>query len=131
MNTKISNIQLIKAYSEGKSFDQINMTEWIWPKNLKMNEKITPTNINLLNMTKIVWQCRTWTVEYDQNQKINYFGHIQPYKFVVLMNFKALSNFGHFHGYFGHVQPFMFVGVIFWSSSNVHVRRCDVFSVIF
>ena len=45
--------------------------------------------------------------------------------------FKALKNFGHFHGYFGHVQPFMFVGVIFRSSSIVHVCLCDLFLVIF
>ena len=47
-----------------------HLTELTWPKNLKMTEKITSTNINLLNMTKIVWQRRTITVEYDRNQKI-------------------------------------------------------------
>ena len=31
---------------EGKSFDRINMTKWIWPKNLYMTEMITPTNMN-------------------------------------------------------------------------------------
>ena len=45
--------------------------------------------------------------------------------------FKALYNFGHFHGYFGHVQPFIDVGVIFRSSSNIHVCRCELFLVIF
>ena len=33
-------------FVEGKSFDRINMAEWIWPKNLYMTEKITPTNMN-------------------------------------------------------------------------------------
>ena len=70
------------------------MTEWIWPKNLYMTKTITPTNINLLNMTEKAWQRRTSTVEYDRKQKIKiiplkqptYFSHIQPYKLVVLMN---------------------------------------------
>ena len=35
-----------------------------------MPEKITPTNINLLNMTEKVRQRRKSTVEYDRKQKI-------------------------------------------------------------
>ena len=75
----LSNVQLLtkklweflrNTFKEGKSFDRIDMTEWIWTKNLKMTEKITPTNINLANMTEIVWQRRSWTVENDRNQKI-------------------------------------------------------------
>ena len=122
---------IIVIIFEGKSFDQYNMTEWMWPKNLNMTKKITPTNINLLNMTEIVWQRRTWTVEYDQNQKIKLFRSYSTGQVCRPNEFKALWNFGNFHGYFGHVQPFMFIGVIFWSSSIVHVCRCDVFSVIF
>ena len=34
------------ANDEEKSFDRINMTEWLWPKNLYMTERITPTNMN-------------------------------------------------------------------------------------
>ena len=42
----------------GKSFDRINMTEWIWQKFLYMIEKITPTNMN-------DW---TWPIKYDNDE---------------------------------------------------------------
>ena len=52
-----------------------------------------------------------------------FFGHIHPFKFVVLMNLFHLYFFGHIHRFFGQVQQLMFVGVIFWSCSNVHVHQ--------
>ena len=43
---------------EEQSFDQINMTEWVWPKNLYMTEKITPTNMD----------DGTWPKKYDNDE---------------------------------------------------------------
>ena len=55
-----------------------------------MTENITPTNINLWNMTENVRQRLTIMGENDQmkNNSIftNFFGHIHPFKLVVLMN---------------------------------------------
>ena len=39
--------------------------------------------------------------------------------------------FGHINLYLGQVQRWTFVGVKFWSSSNVKVRHCQIFSVKF
>ena len=44
--------------NEEQSFDKINMTEWIWPKNVYLTEKITPTNMNV----------GTWPKKYDNNE---------------------------------------------------------------
>ena len=55
-----------------------------------MTENITPTNINLWNMTENVRQRLTIMGENDQmkNNSIftKFFGHIHPFKLVVLMN---------------------------------------------
>ena len=85
------------------------LTFWTWPKKHNNDEH------QLLNMT-----------ENKKSKSYHYFGHIQPFKLVVLINLRHFKNFGNFHGYFGHVQPFMFVGLIFRSCSNVHVCRCSL-----
>ena len=58
---------------EGYSLDQIKMTEWIWPKLVSMTEKLTTTNINMVNMTKNIINITTttninrWIYEYFSN----------------------------------------------------------------
>ena len=58
-----------------------------------MTETITPTNINLLNMTEKAQQRRTSTVEYDRKQKIKIIPLFRSYSTVQvsrLNKFKAL-----------------------------------------
>ena len=44
--TNISPWEMYYAQKEEQSFDRINMTKWMWPKNLCRTEKITPTNMS-------------------------------------------------------------------------------------
>ena len=38
----------------GYSLDWIKITKWIWPKTVNMTKKLTRTNINIVNLTKII-----------------------------------------------------------------------------
>ena len=51
-----------RLWIEEQSFDRINMTEWMWPQNVYLTEKITWTWTWMWNLTEKVWQRRTWTV---------------------------------------------------------------------
>ena len=51
----------IYYYFEGYSLDRIKMTKWIWPKSVNMTEKLTRTNINMVNMTKNIINITTTT----------------------------------------------------------------------
>ena len=44
---------------EGYSLDRIKMNEWIWAKLVKMTEKLTTTNIYMVNMTKNIIKITT------------------------------------------------------------------------
>ena len=112
---------------------------------------MTPTNNN-----GWIWPNFVWSYSPVQVCCLNdffhlyFFGHIHPFKFVVLIifpfilfqsyspvQFRCLNDifhlyfFGHIHQFFGQVQRLMFIGVIFRSCSNVHVRLCEYYSVIF
>ena len=65
---------------EEQSFDRINMTEWIWPKNVYLTEKITPTNMNV----------RTWPIKYDNDEHENPFSELVFYQILYFLN--NLSN---------------------------------------
>ena len=75
---------------QGYSIDRIKMTEWICPKLVNMTEKLTTTNVNMVNLTENIINITTTT---------NINGWIWP----------NISIFGQIQLYFCHIHTLMFV----------------------
>ena len=74
----------------------------------------------------IILEQNNWFLNGVQNP-VFYFGHIHPFKFVILMilfHFYYFG-FGRIHRFFGQVQRLIFIGVLFQSCSNVNVCQCE------
>ena len=104
--------------TESKRPNEYDQKRWTWMKN---------------------WHQRTLTFEHDrkhnkyyhndEHKRVNIFGQIHTFMFVVVVIFILFSTFGQIYPYFGQVQRLMFVGEKFWSCSNINLRWCKKFSV--
>ena len=111
----------------------IHLTEWIWLKLVNMTEKLTITNVNMVNMTENVITITTTTNVngwiWPKIENIIYFrsySTVNVRYYIFLNSFFYLNIFGQIHPYFGQVRRLTFVGVNFWSCSNVKICRRQI-----
>ena len=86
------------------------MTEWIWPKNLKMTKKFKPTNLKVGTWPKMYYIDKHKRVNMTEKKII--FQSNSPIHVCRLNVFLLI----HFWSYLS----------IFWSCSTVKVRRCNL-----